>query len=279
MKATKAKNWTAVCAAVLATTAGFRAAADQPATAAAPESTFTGTVISVDPQERVFEAKGFFFNKKFNLGANCAYAMLDNKSGTIADLRAGEKVAVSYQNSHGVLIADRVEQQPMRYEGMVQAVNPAAHTMTVHVTGSDKTFQVPGDCSVVLRGGKTGSVADIQTGDHVTITYETPGNALTAREIAQTSIEFTGRLTAIDLQERTLKAKALFGTKKFNVANDCAIVINGKPGGQLSDLKPDDNLVFSYDEINGVNVLNRIAPVTEAKPNSVASSAPPASGY
>lgn len=279
MKTTKAINWTTVCAAVLATTAGFRAAADQPATAAAPESHFTGTVISVEPQGRVLDAKGFFFSKKFNLGANCAYVMLDNKSGTIADLRPGEKVTVSYQNAQGVLIADRVEQQPMRDEGMVQAVDPVAHTLTLHAPGWNKTFQIPNDCNVVLRGGKAGSVADIQAGDHVTITYETPDNKLSAREIAQTSIEFTGRLTAIDLQERTLKAKALLETKRFNVANDCAIVINGKPDGQLSDLKPDDNLVFSYDEINGVNVVNRIAPVTEAKSGSVASSAPPTSGY
>ena len=101
------------------------------------------------------------------------------------------------------------------------------------------------------------------------MTYETPGGKLTAREIAQTSIVFTGTLTAIDLGEKTLKARAVFDTKKFNVADNCAIVINGKTDGQLSDLKPDDKLVFSYDEINGVNVVNRIAPA-EAQANSVA---------
>jgi hypothetical protein len=34
-----------------------------------------------------------------------------------------------------------------------------------------------------------------------------------------------------------------------------------------------DKLVFSYDEINGINVVNRIAPA-EAQPNSVAATAP-----
>ncbi len=114
------------------------------------------------------------------------------------------------------------------------------------------------------------TLTDIQTGNHVTVTYETPGGTLTARQIAQTSIEFTGILTAIDLGEKTLKAKALFGSKKFNVADDCAIIINGRTGGQLSDLKPNDKLVFSYDEINGVNVVNRIAPAMETQPGSVA---------
>jgi hypothetical protein len=101
----------------------------------------------------------------------------------------------------------------------------------------------------------------------VTVTYETPDGTPTAREIAQTSMEFTGTLTAIDLGEKTVKAKAMFDTKKFNVADNCAIVINGKTDGQLSDLKPNDKLVFSYDEINGINVVNRIAPA-EVQPNS-----------
>ena len=36
-------------------------------------------------------------------------------------------------------------------------------------------------------------------------------------------------------------------------------MIDGKINGRLADLKPNDKLVFSYDEINGVNVANRIA--------------------
>ncbi len=144
------------------------------------------------------------------------------------------------------------------------------------------TFQIANDCGVELRGGKSGELADIQTGNHVTVTYETPDGRLTAWQIAQTSIEFTGTLTAIDLGEKTLKAKAAFSTKKFNVADNCAIVINGRTDGQLSDLKPNDKLVFSYDEINGVNVVNRIAPA-EAQPGSVAATSPmapaPMTGY
>jgi hypothetical protein len=85
---------------------------------------------------------------------------------------------------------------------------------------------------------------------------------------------FTGTLTAIDLEAKTLKARAMFGTKKFNVADNCAIVINGRTDGRLSNLKPTDKLVFSYDEINGVNVVNRIAPAG-VQANPVASTTPP----
>ena len=280
MKTTKARNWTAVCTAVLTATAVFRASADQAAPAARPEKSYTGTVISVDPKEHMLSVKGWMmFNRTFNLGDNCAYAFLENNNGTANDLRPGEKVTVSYQDAHGVLIADRVEQQPMRYEGMVKAIDPDKHTLTLHRPAWDRQLQIADDCKIVLRNEKPGTFADIHPGNHVTVTYETPGNMLTAREIAQTSIEFTGTLTAIDLGEKTIKAKAVFGSKEFNVADNCAIVINGKPDGQLSDLKPNDKLVFSYDEINGVNVVNRIAPA-EAQTNPVAATTtPPMTGY
>jgi len=197
----------------------------------------------------------------------------------MSDLRPGEKVRVSYQDSHGVLIADRVEQQPMLSEGMVKAIDPAGRTLTLHFRGVDKTFQIANDCNVLMRDDKSGRLTDIQAGSHVTVTYETPNSTLMARQIAQTSLEFTGTLTAIDLGEKTLKARAAFGSKRFNVANNCAIVINGKTDGQLSDLKPNDKLTFSYDEINGVNVVNRIGPA-ETRPGSVASTSPaPMSGY
>jgi len=272
MKTTRA-IWTAICMAGLTWTSTFPASADQTATAARPEKSYTGTVVSVDPKENTLETRGFVLSKKFNLGAGCDYQLLGKNAGTADDLRPGEKVTVNYQDAAGVLIANRVEQQPMRYEGMVKAIDPNTRTLTVHVRGMDKQLQLADGCSIMLRDNKPGALADISVGNHVTVTYETPDNKPTAREIAQTSITFTGTLTAIDLEEKTLKAKASFSSKKFNVADNCAIVINGKTDGQLNELKPNDKLVLSYDEINGVNVVNRIAPA-EAQPNSVAATAP-----
>jgi len=253
--------WLAVCVSALTAATGFRAAADQPATISGPEKTYTGMVRAVDLKAHTLEAKGIMlFGKKFHLGAACVYTLLDNASGTENDLHPGQKILVSYQNADGVLVADRVEQQPLRFEGWVKAVDPNAHTVTLHSGGfgRDKQFQFAGDCQVTLRGGKAGTLADIQAGNYVTLIYETPPGLPTVQRIAQTSEKFTGSLTAIDLGEKTLKARMLFDTKDFNVGDHCVIVINGKDDGQLSDLKPDDELVFTYDEINGVNVVNRI---------------------
>jgi hypothetical protein len=259
----------AVCASVLTATAMVTASADQAATAARPEKTYTGTVVSVDPKEHTLRMNRFMLSKKFNLGAACDYKLPDKSAGKVNDLRPGERATVNYQNVDGVLVADRVEQEAMRYEGMVTAIDPGSHTLTVHVRGMDKIFQIADSCGVVLRNDKSGTLGDIQVGNHVTVTYETPNDRLTAREIAQTSATFSGTLTAIDLGERTVKAKSLFDTKKFNLADNCAIVLNGKADGQLSDLKPNDELIFSYDEVNGIDVVNRIANA-KAAPEPVA---------
>jgi antitoxin (DNA-binding transcriptional repressor) of toxin-antitoxin stability system len=123
---------------------------------------------------------------------------------------------------------------------------------------------------VVLRNDHSGALTDIQPGNHVTVTYETLHGKPVAREIAQTSATFAGTLTVIDLQNRMLKAKAALTTKTFRVGDDCAIVLDGKMDGQLSDLKPNEKLAFSYDEINGVNIVNRIAtlPTPQTAPTS-----------
>jgi hypothetical protein len=265
-------TWTAV-GAVLTLTA-FQSPADQPATTVKQDKTYTGTVASVNPGVRTLKVKGFLFSKRFNLGTDCAYVLLDNPNGAIGDLRPGEKVKVGYQDANGVLVADRVQQEPMKFSGMVKAVDPAAHTVLVHSGWADKTFRIPDDCQVVLRGDKSGSLADLQTGNHVTVIYETPNDKPTARRIAQTSATFAGELTAVDMGARTVKAKTIFGSKTFHLGDNCAIVVNGKVTGHLSDLQLGHQMEISYNDVNGVNVADRIGPATTPQATETTSSKP-----
>jgi Cu/Ag efflux protein CusF len=249
----------------------IKAYAEDQAATAKQDETYTGTVVSVELKERALAVKGVFRSKTFNLGDNCAFAFVEKGAGTASDLRPGQKVKVSYQDAKGVLVASHVEQQPLRHEGTVKTIDREKHTVTLHHRGMSKTFRMEDNCEVVLRNGKSGSLADIQPGHWVTVTYETPEGGATARQIAQTSATFAGSLTAIDLNDRTVKAKQAFGTKKFNLADNCTIIVNGKMDGKLRDLKPGDNLAFSYDVVNGVNVANRIA-TTETAPEAVTAS-------
>ena len=274
MKTNILRTWTAVCVSALTMAAALESLADDATMAGIPHKSYTGTVVSVDAKEHTLGLKGTFLSKTFNLGDNCTYTLVDKPAGAIGDVRPGQRVMVVYQESHGVLVADRITQQPVRCEGTVTAYDPIQRTLTLHARGMDRTFQIAGDCKVMLRDDKSGALTDIQTGNYVTVTYETPNDKATAWKIAQTSETFSGSLTAIDLDTRTVKAKAMFDTKKFTLGDNCAIVINGKMNGQLADLKPNDKLVFSYDEINGVNVANRIAPAGTAQQTETTTASP-----
>jgi Cu/Ag efflux protein CusF len=260
MKMSNTTKQMAALAAGLLTT-GLIASADQAMPAGGPERSYSGQVVSVDPQERTFSVKSWLLSsRQFNLGANCTFLMVGQGNDTAADLRPGQEVTVSYQVAQGVRVADRIQQRALRYEGAVAAIDQNAHSVTLHQRGFDRRIEIAPGCTVMLKNDKAGTLADIQPGDHVTITYETPNGMPVAREISQTSAEFVGRLTALDLEAKTVKAKDTFGTMKFNLADNCAIVINGKTDGTLSELRPDERLVFNYEQLNGVNVVNRIAP-------------------
>jgi hypothetical protein len=127
-----------------------------------------------------------------------------------------------------------------------------------------KTFELPGDCKVVLRDDKSGSLQDVKVGHQVTVVYELPGGSPTAREIEQTSAMYVGTLDAIDASMRTVKAKHFVGDRKFSLADNCKIIVNGKPDGKLNDLRLGQKLVLSYEDVDGVNVANRIAQPEEA---------------
>ena len=259
MKTNSALTRTALGLSLLTLVMTFTATAAQPATTAKGEKNFTGMIVTVDPKEHTLGVKGFVVSKTFNLGDSCLFTLWNRNAGTLADLRPGQKVTVAYQNANGVLVASQVDQQPLVHEGTVKIMSPDQHELTLHLRGWDKKFALGDDCAVRLRDNKIGTLADIKPGHFVKVIYETPGGAATVRQIIQTSATYAGSLSAIDASEHTIKIKHLLGVTKFNLADGCVIVVNGKPEGQLSDLRLGDPLTLSYDTVNGVNVVNRIA--------------------
>ena len=153
MKTTKKKCGT-VYALLLTSALVNRAVADATAPTGPADKNDTGMITAVDPQEHTVELKGLLFNKRFNLGDTCQYKMLYRSTGSASDLRPGEKIAIAYQNSGGVLVADRVEQLPVSFAGTVKTLDPVHHTITVHEPGLDKVFQLANDCNIQLRNEK-----------------------------------------------------------------------------------------------------------------------------
>jgi len=270
-------RFSALCVCALFLTPLCGAVADSSSTFAGPEKIFTGIVTAVDPGQHTLKVHGeLFFNRSFNLGDACSYTMLNGVAGAAGGLHPGQKIQVTYQNVDGVLVADRITQQPMCLTGWVKAVDRNAHTLTVQPGGMGLTRQLrfPEDSQVTLLGGRPGTPADIQPGNHVSVTFEEPPGLATVQNISQTSETFTGALTAIDLDAKTVKAKTLLDTRSFNLGEHCVIDLDGKNDGRLSDLRPEEKLVFTYDDINGVNVVNRIALARDAAESASAASPP-----
>jgi Cu/Ag efflux protein CusF len=236
---------------------GSTALADS-SSSAARMKTSSGVLVSVDQKDKTAQLKTFWGTRKFNVANDCKVSLQDKTDASLTELRPGQKVEISYESAQGVLVAHQIAQENVVFTGQVKSIDPAKRKLTVRSHMLDKTFWIADNCRVVLRDEKSGVLSDVQPGHRATVTYETPDGSEIAHEIIQLSATFTGSLTAIDLNDRTLKAKTLLGAKKFNLADDCRILVGDKPDAKLSDLKLGDKLVISYDDQNGVNIVNRI---------------------
>lgn len=258
MKTTILRTARTLCATVLVLACAVSAYAD--GQTAAKEKSYSGNLVSIDAANGVIKVQKYLFHKSFVLGHDCALTLGDQSSASLGDFRPGQKVSVSYVDAHGVLVADRVAQENMLFIGQVRDLDPVARSITVWNLGGSKTFALAKHCSVVLHKDAKGRLADVKLGDRVTVVYETPDDRLMAREIERKSITFAGTLNSIDYAAHavTVGEKGR-GGKLFRLSDDCAIMVNGKPEGSLDNLQAGKRYDLSYDTVNGVNVVNRIA--------------------
>ncbi len=241
------------------------------------EKTWFGTVGAVNTQDNTLTVKRGWFTKTFSIGEHCAVAAIDKKEAALSDLSPGERVLVRYQNAEGVLVADRIVERALRYEGTVQAMDQKAATVTMEQAPLYRPFHAPAmfriasDCGVRLWDGREGTVAEVRPGDRILVIYQLPGGSPVAYRIRDKSATFVGTVEAIDLSDRTVKARELLGEKKFELGNNCQIVRPDEKAGHLKDLMLGQKYQFTYEAVNGVNVLDRIAPMQDGKSAETAS--------
>jgi cold shock CspA family protein len=233
-------------------------------TAAPKEKTFKGSVSAVDVPDKTLSVKGFFFTRNFHMGNDCKVSLEDRAVASLAELRPGQKVDVRYEDDNGVLIAMNIAQYNLAYTGRITAMDPVARTLTLKDDVMIHNLAIAPDCAVVLKGTQAGTWDNLQIGDPVTIIYEKVNDSHLARRIEQKSDTFTGTLEAIDATTRSVRVKATFTEKKFNLSDSCPIVINGKLNGSLSDLRIGQRVSLNYDDKQGVLVANRVSPMTSA---------------
>jgi Cu/Ag efflux protein CusF len=70
--------------------------------------TFTGTIRAIDASTKTVKAKDLMTVKKFNLASGCKIVVNGNPDCRLSDLRIGDRVAFSYEDDDGILVANRI---------------------------------------------------------------------------------------------------------------------------------------------------------------------------
>jgi len=195
MKTSILPKWTVVGATLL-TALSITSASATHQTEGKHERSFTGTVTSVDPEQKSFAVQGKVFTKRFTADDSCTFSLANPRPQSFSGVQLGQKVMVAYQSHNGIRVAERVTQTPMHFAGRITEVDPIAHTVTVRHNALDKTFQVGDDCKVKLGDRKATAITDLKPGQTIAVTYESPRHWLMAREITRVSEMPAGSITA-----------------------------------------------------------------------------------
>ena len=244
--------------------------ADQQAVETKAEKTWTGTLSAVSAEAHSVAGKGFLSTKVFNVGDHCAVSALDKNQASLADLHPGDRVEIRYRNEQGVLVAYGIAVKPLSYRGLVRAVDKNARVVTMQ-GAAQKKFQVATDCKVTLWNGNKGTLDDLKPGDELTVTYQSPGGLPVACRIQGHSLTFVGTIEAVDLADRTVRAKEFLGKKNFHLGSGCRISDGTRDDLSLKDLALDGKYTFTYVDVDGVAVVDHIATAPHSTAQNTAS--------
>lgn len=235
-----------------------------PAAKEAKMKNYSGTISAVDAQEKTVTVKGTFFSKTFNVSEACKVSLEDKPAANLSDLGPGHPVEISYQKVGGVVAASQITQHNLLVEGYITSIDPAQRKLTIKSGSKKRDLVAIENCTVLLQGEKFGTLETLKVGHAIRVAYEPGPKPWTVRKIEQRAETFVGTIQAIDASTKTIKARSFMAEKKFNLADDCRIVVAGKPEARLRDLRIGDKVEFSYEDANGVLVANRIGLEAEA---------------
>lgn len=255
-----------VLAVLLFCLAGYTWAADtdkkkKPASATtkaeAPIKEYTGTLQSIDAEERTVKIDKFLWSKSFNLAEDCTFIIGLDKKVTAEDLKPGLEVVVNYEEVNGIPVATHIAQRQYTHSGYVKAVTPAKREIIMDRIGLTRTFKVNDSTKLSLHG-KESDLSQLKSGQKINLVYTKEGEVWLAQKIEDTSETFSGTIEAIDEGAGTLKVKSVIATRKFNLGDGCKIIINGDDRSRLRDLRIGQQVQIHYEQMKGVLAATRI---------------------
>jgi len=233
------------------------------------EKTYSGTVTAVDVPDHILSVRGFLFARSFNTGNDCKVSLEDKGQVSLGDLRPGQEVEVRYNDDNGVHIARNIAQHNLKYAGHITSIEPQHGIILVRGGAMTREFNIPPNVTVLLKDDQAKGLNRLQVGDEVTVVYEREHgvDSPVVYRIEQRSATYIGAITAIDPTTRTLKAKDGNGKEKqFSLADNCAIVINGRWNDSIDHLMAGEEVAINYNNSDGVLVANRVSPLAGPAP-------------
>jgi len=144
----------------------------------------TGSIQAMDTRNRMLTLDQGAFTKHFRIGDDCRYVMNDNKTGTLNDLKVGQRVTISCVKNGDVLEALKIEQPHATFVGTLNAIDADAATVKAKHLLSNQRFSLGDDCRIVINGKPEGKLRDLRLGEKVAIDYRDVNGVYVATRIA-----------------------------------------------------------------------------------------------
>jgi hypothetical protein len=229
---------------------------------------FTGTISRVDVRARTVAVESLLLTKTFTTRDQCRVQLEDKPIAALDDLQLGQRVEVRYLVSDDAMVATRIIQKNVAFTGHITSFDEVGKLLLVKNGLEAKAFKVSDHCRFTQKERAGAGFADLKLGHKITVRYAPTLRQNLAFKIESSSQVITGTIEALDPDAGTLKTRQPPVTKTFKFGKDCAIVIGGRPGSKIRDLRVGDKIACHFEDVNGVLVANRI--VLEAPASAAA---------
>lgn len=241
-----------------------------PSISDAMHKSFTGTISRVDVREQTVAVESFLQTKVFATRQQCRVQLEDKPIAALDDLLPGQRVEIKYLATNGAMLATRIIQENVAFTGQITSVDEVGKVLLVKDGLEAKAFKVSDQCKFSQKHGKGQGFANLKLGHKITVRYAPTLRQNLAFKIESSSQVMTGILVALDANAGILKACSSPASKTLKFGKDCAVVIGGRSGAKIRDLRVGDKVACHYEDLGGVLVANRIAlespAISAAKP-------------
>jgi hypothetical protein len=168
----------------------------------------------------------------------------------------------SVRHAHGLLLGDNVHVG----ESVEVRLTPDQRVQHTHIIGATDTGKSTLLFNLIRQ--------DIENGDGVGVLD--PHGDLIDRILGVVPESRIDDVVLVDPSDANFPVgfNILFGVKQFNLADNCSIVLDGRTDAPFIKLRLGQRLTINYDDVNGVNVANRIGPAEAAREAATAQANP-----